>query len=301
MRASRVGRALGCGAIVLAAIGVCVSPANAATGGLVYKVSNQKLLPSRVQATAKANCPNDTSVTGGGLTIIGGNTATGIASSYPFDDGDANSKPDDGWIGVANSRSAGDKAMRTYAICSKTGRYSYVRDTTLVVDHAQNSLMAPCEEGQSVTGGGLTLSGTSTVYAATATRPFDGGDADADEDDGWLAAVYNDSNSPQTVRAYAVCARSGTYQYSRFGPLAAPNGQQQATYLPCAGTSHVVGGGAEVLPGGAVDSKGLEVAAALPYDTGVDADAAPDDGWYAAGNNNSGVGAGFANYAICRG
>src|SRR5215208_4897989 len=147
-----LGVAAACAAILL--LGATAS--QAATGGLVYKVSKLRPLPAGEQASAKANCPNDTSVVGGGLEIGEANTATGMQSSYPFDDGDANSKPEDGWMAVANSRSAGDKSMLAFAVCSKTGKFRYVSPLLEpVANNAQAAVDAPCPADRSVAGGGV--------------------------------------------------------------------------------------------------------------------------------------------------
>ncbi len=100
-----------------------------------YTLRSKDLTPDRAK-TAKAPCPDGTSVIGGG----GNSSGEHIVGSYPFDDGDRNSKPDDGW---AFRTWAGDEhgTVRARAVCLDV-RPEYRTDTgTLPV----NGLSAPTE------------------------------------------------------------------------------------------------------------------------------------------------------------
>jgi hypothetical protein len=290
-----LGVAAACAAILL--LGATAS--QAATGGLVYKVSKLRPLPAGEQASAKANCPNDTSVVGGGLQISEGNTATGMHSSFPFDDGDANAKPDDGWQSIANSRSAADKSLLAFAVCSKIGRFSYVvGGPQFGPDNSKIAAQAPCPAGQSVAGGGLALTqgGAETLYSAAGTHPIDlPSDADSITDDGWGAEAINSSGIGQAVTAYAICAKTGSYRYDEV-ERDAPAGAQTETRARCPKLASLTAGGVEARS----IAGGNEVAAALPVDGG-DSDMVPDDRWLGAINNNTLVnGTELWVYAVCR-
>jgi hypothetical protein len=267
----------------------------AATGGLVYPVSKLKPLPAGKQATASAVCPKDTSVVGGGIEIDGANTATGMQSSYPFDGGDADLVPDDGWRGIANSRSAGDKSMLSFAVCSQTGRYRYItRVKDPVANNSQAQVEAPCPPGRLVAGGGVKLSfggSNTTSYIAAGTVPYDlTGNGTMD---GWRAVANNQSGINQDLTAYAICASTGTYRY----PLTQVNvaSGQRTVDAHCPRQFSVTAGGVQA---NTLDLR-AEVAASLPFDGG-DADMVRDDWWRGAINNNSPFNAELRTYAVCR-
>lgn len=271
-----------------------VSESQAATSGLVYRISKLKPLPAGKQAAAVASCPQDTSVVGGGLEIGESNTATGMQSSYPVDGGDADATPDDGWRAVANSRSAGDKSLLAFAVCSKTGQYRYVaRLKEPVANNSRAQVDAPCPPGRSLAGGGVKLSygGASTLYTVGATLPFD---TTADgTPDAWRAVANNQSGINQDLTAYAICARTGSYRYANV-KVNAPPGAQTERRTPCPRQASVTAGGV------AARTSDLrpEVAASLPFDG--DGDMVLGDRWLGAINNNGTAPVELRVYAICR-
>jgi len=85
-------------------------------GGFNYR-SETASLPGNAQTLIRANCPNSKSVTGGGVfsSALFGDTA--VNSSNPFDDGDAGSTPDDGWLAYVDNYSGTTASGTVYAIC----------------------------------------------------------------------------------------------------------------------------------------------------------------------------------------
>ncbi len=274
------------------ALASAVAAANAAKHGLMHRHSELKKLPAGKIVGATAHCPDGSSVVGGGLLIQGANTATGIHSSYPVDDGDRGHKPDDGWRGVANSRSAGDKKLMVDAVCSSRGHFSYELGLAGAPDGDQGGGYALCDPGDQVAGGGVELSKGNASLAVAASYPLDI-DVNTVPDDGWYGIASNESGSPQTVTTYAICARSGSYQYVAEDG-SAPTFGQGAVAAPCPGGTGVVAGGGVT----ATSTTSVELAQTDPYSDGNHSP--PDDGWLTHVNNNAGVPLDFTTFAVCR-
>jgi hypothetical protein len=85
-----------------------------------YRVvkTQKKALPNGAQLDDIAVCPKGTKVSSGGVLITGTSDALEVASSAPWDSGDANSTPDNGWHGVANNDGSGTaQKMQVFAVC----------------------------------------------------------------------------------------------------------------------------------------------------------------------------------------
>jgi hypothetical protein len=261
--------------------------------GLRYVSSDVKDLPAGKIKGATVKCPDGSRVVGGGVTVNDANTATGVHSSYPID-ADGDSKYDDGWRGVANSRSAGDKSFRVTAVCSRTGRYTYTRaSTNNAPDNANTGLFAPCPSGQRVTGGGVELSRGNTSFYAGASFPVDA-DVDGDPDDGWMGEANNESGTPQTMATYAVCAKAGSYEYV-VANSSAPVFAQGVAFAPCPAGTKITGGGGDTETNGTT----AEIADTSPYRI-AGPGPAPNDGWRTYVNNLSGVPLAITAFAVCR-
>ena len=68
-------------------------------------------------AGATANCPAGTHVAGGGAAMNGPGEKVHLAGSYPIDDGDSGSHPDDGWKASAFNGTSDQHKLTAYAIC----------------------------------------------------------------------------------------------------------------------------------------------------------------------------------------
>jgi hypothetical protein len=273
--------------LVTAALLALATAAPADAAKLKYVISKQKPLPAGEVAFVKAKCPNDTKVTGGGIAILGGNTATAVRSSAPIDDGDGDEKPDDGWIGVALSRSAGNKEIVVVAVCSRSGRFSYVVQEGLMGPGRQ-SAFAGCPAGEPLAGGGLEL--------FTIENPMNEGLAAASllpSESGFSAAGNNLTEDFAFIRVVAICANSGSYEYVEAEDTA-PDGANFGVAAACPNGTKVTSGG--VHPDSA--STSVEVARAMPYQDGGQV---PDDGWQGTiNNNNTGGEVDFSTWAVCR-
>lgn len=68
-------------------------------------------------ADRSAPCPNDEQVVGGGARLSGAADQGRLVASVPYDDGDADLVPDDGWRVRADNLSGSDEELRAFAIC----------------------------------------------------------------------------------------------------------------------------------------------------------------------------------------
>ena len=130
-----------------------------------------------------------------------------VASSYPFDSSDANAAPDNGWRGRGNNGQNKKVTLTVEVVCSHSGTYSYVHSSRKSVpNNAQVPRRATCPTGSQVTGGGLSITGTTLNTEVADSFPFDGSDAGTTPDDGWQGNANNDG-SGQTLKAqaFAIC------------------------------------------------------------------------------------------------
>ena len=111
--------------------GVGLLDANGGTGGMTSdfvclkakpkpkKISKRITIPTMKTKAAKASCPADMHVTGGGAKFAGAAGEGKLLSSYPVDGKDADKIPDDGWKVQGNNVSAVSQDLTAYAICMK--------------------------------------------------------------------------------------------------------------------------------------------------------------------------------------
>lgn len=85
-------------------------------GPVSYTSAKDNVAPHH-SAASLADCPAGTHVTGGGAKLAGPAGKVHLASSYPFDDGDGNLTPDDGWKTGGYNGSTRKRGLTVYAIC----------------------------------------------------------------------------------------------------------------------------------------------------------------------------------------
>ena len=261
---------------------------------------------------ARLACPGSRPVVGGGVDSNGGfENAMSIHSTRPFDGADSGRAEDDGWLGSVDRSDfrSESKAVTIYAICDSRRRssaYSYTKRTATAAEGKQTTASVACPRGQpAISGGVASIGGHDERIWVHSSRPYDGPDADRNEDDGWRATVDNVGSTAEfgnRFTTYVICDRRRTrsaYRYTKKSVIA-PEERQLRTDLPCATGSPAVGGG--VHSSGGYDEK-MFVNTSRPFD-GTDADTAEDDGWRVAVDNGEGVvpesrGNRLTVYAIC--
>ncbi|MGI9019155.1 MAG: hypothetical protein ACR2G3_00395 [Solirubrobacterales bacterium] len=150
----------------------------------------------------RARCPAGTNVTGGGVEFSGDSSQSrGLA---PFDSGgDSDARPDDGWKVTAYPDQV--STITATAVCAP-GAFAYRTDT--IGPFPSDTLAIPqptCQEDESTTGGGVTVSGSSPGASITHSSPQDGVDPDQVPDDRWDSGV--EIPQGETATGIAICKK----------------------------------------------------------------------------------------------
>lgn len=132
-------------------------------------------------------------------------------SSYPIDDTDRGSTPDDGWA-VRLFSGSSVSASTMYAICVKKLklRYKHGPATTLgtsSVSERTGTREVSCGKRANVVGGGASVSGLINRGRLLATVPTDSGDKGEVPDDRWRATAYNLGGTATTMESFAICLK----------------------------------------------------------------------------------------------
>jgi hypothetical protein len=146
-----------------------------AAGRTVYRSHTSKLREGHA-ATAKARCRRGTNVVGGGNYITGANDDATLQATRPFDGGDADHKPDDGWRVKAFNLRDGRKDLTAYAMCRKE-RPKYLGGFGGFSPPSGGGGGAVCNDKDlSVSGPGAEVGGDPSLVRITAYYPDDIGD-----------------------------------------------------------------------------------------------------------------------------
>lgn len=281
--------------LVLIAASFAVSAPSHGIDGLRYvKSADKTVQPGQLRASHRVMCPRRTQVVGGGIASSSINAP--VMASFPIDGRDRGRRPDDGWQGLVNNPTTSATTMRIYAVCASSGRYQYVRSAPADAPSGeQTTVRADCDEETQVVGGGVVPSGVHATIDLGSTFPFDDQTEAGDvPDNGWFGAVNNDSGATQTVRAFAICAATGTYTYEQPPSANVPDTGFSGVQALCPNTSHVMSGGVSLGGGNDFEIKGTTF-----VDFG-DGDGEGDDGWSGTVYNHSGVTLQATVIAICR-
>ncbi len=128
-----------------------------------YKSATKKVKKGK-RAKLTAHCPAGTKDTAGGV-ATGDFDAVQISSSFPFDSGDANNRPEDGWSAQVFNR-AGSATVTVWAVCAKGAKVAYVESSVFPLDPG-----APSEVALSVVDDPLHITGGGVSYPAKLSTP----------------------------------------------------------------------------------------------------------------------------------
>jgi len=158
--------------------------------------------PGGTEVVVKARCPSGTKVTGGGVSVSG--VTSQSRTSAPFDAGDDDLKPDDGWEVIAYPDQIAD--VSAFALCAR-GAFGYRTDTLGPFPNSTLAFpQATCESSESVTGGGVRIGGTSPEARISHSSPADGfTDPDQVPDDRWDSGV--EIPQGETATGFAICKK----------------------------------------------------------------------------------------------
>lgn len=244
-------------------------------------------------ATAEAGCGDQSwHLIGGGASAQGAPTLAWLAFDRPNDYTDADSNPDDGFIG--SGFGPPDHILSVYSICTQSVALSYKLTVVPNQSTSARTGSAMCPSGWHVTTGGVAIA-TGGSWMTT-SMPVDGSDAGTVRDNGWRGTVHDTLNGSGGFYVSAICSRGVRLVYRNSPLRSVAPGQALSTTVTCyPKVEHVVGGGASV--SGSADQARLGVT--RPYDDGSDPDGIPDNGWQTKVFNLSGGSKTVATFAIC--
>jgi hypothetical protein len=287
---------------LLITAGLSLAPAvEAAEGGIRYRRSMVEKIGAPGRLVQKVACPAGTSVINGGVRSLGDIGTTAVVTSAPFDSGDLGRKPDDGWVAVARNAGPNKATMQTFAVCAESGKVTYVKETFTAFAGQRTErgvlcpVLTPPDEHVPVVGGGARIKGKGQAIEMASNAPLEHTDIDTDRDDGWFAGANNGSDVDIEMIVYAICAHTGTYQYSSgSGSISANSGGGGGGGCPLAPPMIPIGGGV-VIGGSSLDA---HLVTTQPED--FDDDGRPDDLWSFTIYNGTSSTLSFVSARICK-
>ena len=241
----------------------------------------------------RVDCPAGTKLVGGGGRASGGPTTGRVNSIHPVDGTDGDGRPDDGFRAKVWSTTGGVTGA-VFAVCQAGASPSYRSATGTLPAMGSADKRAKCPSDTHVSGGGATVGGRIDRAFLNSSFPADGGDEDADPDDGWKVRVQNLSDSARHFTVHATCRPSLPIYLSQVTSVDA--GFAAGAVMACqAPYSH----GATL--GGGVQFTGTASEAVFslttPFDSSDMGDT-PDDAWYVEVRNTVSTKT-MTRYAIC--
>lgn len=179
-----------------------------APGKVIYR---SKTVPMKVNRakTARATCPEGSQVVGGGNYITGANNQAQIQLARPFDGGDADKKPDDGWSVGAYNLLDSKKDLTAYAFCRKNAATGYDGAFGSSSSGPGGASGGECNaKGLSVSGPGAHIRGEPSLVRLSAIYPDDitgGFEAGTVPDDYVLAQGENNTANDVRFGSFAAC------------------------------------------------------------------------------------------------
>jgi hypothetical protein len=246
------------------------------------------------QDSITRKCPPGTKVTGGGVFGAGGYNEQQINSIRPYDEGDANDAPDDGWQATVDNQTGGPLDVKVHAICTP-GDFTYLETDQVSVNSGQAlTSNVSCPAGTHVAAGGLYAGGGIDQQNLVRSYPADfKSDANAKPDDGWVATSHNVSVGQRSFRVYAICGK-GHYIY-REKKRTTTAGERLKSSARCPAGSHATGGGSHDTG----SPLSFHLHSTYPTDL-KDHGNAPDDAWRIQGDELSGGSRLVTTYVVCR-
>ncbi len=233
------------------AVGLLAAPA----GAQAFKdVSETASLTTTDLHTFEVRCPGKQRVLGGGQTNDAGFSGrVAFADTAPFDAGDRDHKPDDGWTVSVDNSSIGTVpvGITAEAICAKgkAAKSLRYRKQTESVDLGNGAVEATCGRRKRVVSGGISSPAASYSDGGggwiTSTAPADGPDRNGKLDDAWEGRIDNYTDDELPTTTYAVCAKGKfgrKLKRSSASEVVEQNTEGTAT-ATCPGRTKIVGGG----------------------------------------------------------
>lgn len=183
----------------------------------------------------KAECPGATHVISGGMGTFNGYGGILLTGSYPYDGGDKDSAPDDGWkIDVTNR---GGLETEANALCSGQ-KWKYPHEDFDFPRFKDGTGTVKCPSGTHI------ISGGGRAGTLIGLLPGDGKDSDKAPDDKFTVHTESGASDKTKGVAWATCGKAKVkYVKTKTGPIGTheEGGEFDAV---CPAGSDVLGGGA---------------------------------------------------------
>ncbi|MGZ8631211.1 MAG: hypothetical protein ACXWZF_09635 [Actinomycetota bacterium] len=263
-----------------------------ASGGVRYRSDSMTFDGGSGYANAEVGCG------GAGWHLLGGGSSAGgptdqawLQSSRPIDFTDPDDRGDDGWY--SSGQGPGTAEITGYSVCIRDDAIRYRSKQVASSPSGLRSGSVGCGGARWHVTAGSSFIATTGSWTSSSS-PIDGGDPNAEPDDGWRARVFDTVGGAGGFVVHAICTRGLDLRYVKRGPVSIPAGGSVVRSVGCKVKEHVAGGGARV--SGPADAARL--VATTPYDDG-DVDDVPDDGWRSRVHNRSGLDEEVTAFAIC--
>jgi hypothetical protein len=173
------------------------------SGGREVRKKIVENAPADTEVVLRAHCPKDSRVSGGGVRFDDDESQS--RASIPFDAGDKDSKPDDGWKAIAYPTTTADVGV--VAICFRNLPLTYKTVTAGPFPGTTSYTMQPtCKEGHALTAGGGQVGGSSPGNVLTDLDPQDHFSDDDDvPDDYWNTGIIIEAG--QTATGVGICKK----------------------------------------------------------------------------------------------
>jgi hypothetical protein len=294
-RCAAVVACAGFALIALAAAQLAAARTNLGTvGGLTYTFEDSASVAPPDGGSQFTDCPDGKHIVGGGAEIGGNAGESRLNTTFPFDDDDGNSVPDDGWASHFWNDAGVSKSVDIVAVCRK-GSFKYRSSAHRVMAGHARALKAKCPDGTHVSGGGVYVDGAISDVFVNSSYPYDGPDANEAPDDGWKGRDYNQSVTPHMMTVYAICGTKNL-DYEIGGPVTIDFAGGVGSDVACPDSRHITGGGIRLGVAPAAEAHPVT----MQLSDLADPDSIPDDRLLAVAGISDGTDASMTMYAVCK-
>jgi hypothetical protein len=214
-----------------AAFALVVAPADAGLG-IVHIENNETFTGT---GSIKAECPAGTHVISGGMGTVNGYGGLLLLGSFPYDGGDKDKTPDDGWKVEVTNR--GGEETEADALCSPQ-KFQYADEDFKFPRFNDGTGTVACPKDTHI------ISGGGDAGTLIGLLPGDGKDSDKAPDDKFTVHTESGATGKTKGTAWAVCGKTKVkYVTTKTGPIGTheEGGEFDAE---CPSGSNVLGGGA---------------------------------------------------------
>jgi hypothetical protein len=173
------------------------------TSAMKFRTETRPFNPAK-RRTVKVACPDGFRAIGGGIEA----PDPLVSATVPYDGGDGDDKPDDGWKATAVNLDAIKRDLTAHVSCRKAGGWDLKYEIAGIGlgSGTSGSAGTMCPAGAAVTGGGTAIAGPAGAVRVHESFPIDAGDAGNDTpEDGWHGSLTNTSVGSATGVIHAIC------------------------------------------------------------------------------------------------